>query len=530
MKLKNIAMAAALALSAITAKAAITDGAFSVNQIFDVQYYWSGTTLNASNFIAPYDSTFTTVTTTAGQYFKFIDNGNGTYGLGLYNSDNSLNRVVHNTGTITALGGDAIFYIGSGFFGNVITPSAGYSYGDSASFTNMNTSVSSSDLSGYSWASTTPLSSGQTAGSSSTPTVVSTVAGTPIVTTSSVVGSTTSSTSAVAVVSEDKSKQTVTTTTTVTQSTPTTTTTCTTPTTVTTYSDNSTVTTNGSQSCSSSTTTASTSSSSVDVISGRIDQMTVLNDLNKQLDRGLNMDAFRSDGLKQGDVTLYLNGNASRTSLGDGYSAKGNGWGIGVEKRIQQNWRLGVQYNRVDTSLNGVDSATAQDKNHGGIYSVYTRNDFIVVNNLGYSRNDISTNRTIGGILGNNYSTNGDNLWLNNRLYSPQYNGFRPFAGITVGRSIINGYTESGSVLTARTVAKEVTNYSYGEAGIRYDKKMGKFILAGEAGTTTDQISTGLVSVGYAPTEIGVITLALGAQNYKGITTNSISLRGIIRF
>jgi hypothetical protein len=34
---------------------AITDGKFGINQIFDVQYSWSGTTLYASNFIAPYN-------------------------------------------------------------------------------------------------------------------------------------------------------------------------------------------------------------------------------------------------------------------------------------------------------------------------------------------------------------------------------------------------------------------------------------------------------------------------------------------
>lgn len=158
-----------LALTSLSATAAITDGAFSVNQIFDVQYNWSGTTLNASNFIAPYDSSFQTVVPTTGQYFKFIDNGNGTHGLGLYNSDGTLARTIHNTGQITALGGGAIFYIGSGFFGNVITPSQGYSYGDSASFTNMDTSVSAGDLTGYTWASTTPLASGQSAGAASSP-------------------------------------------------------------------------------------------------------------------------------------------------------------------------------------------------------------------------------------------------------------------------------------------------------------------------------------------------------------------------
>ena len=148
-----------------TAKADIADGHFSTNQIFDVQYYWSGNTLNASNFIAPYDMNFTHPNVSSGQYFAFFPSTTnpGTYGLGLYNSDGTLAQTLHNTGTLSAIGPDALFYLGSGFFGTVITTSAGYSYGQSASFTNMDTSVSASDMTSYTWASTTPLAAGQTA-------------------------------------------------------------------------------------------------------------------------------------------------------------------------------------------------------------------------------------------------------------------------------------------------------------------------------------------------------------------------------
>jgi hypothetical protein len=145
--------------------AAITDGKFGINQIFDVQYYWSGTTLNASNFIAPYNKNFQTVTVSAGQYFQFFASTTnpGKYGLKLMNSNGTQHSIVHDHGDITALGNGAIFYIGSGFFGNVITTAQGYSYGASAQFTNMDTSVSSTDLNNYTFASSTPLSSGQTA-------------------------------------------------------------------------------------------------------------------------------------------------------------------------------------------------------------------------------------------------------------------------------------------------------------------------------------------------------------------------------
>jgi hypothetical protein len=147
------------------AKADIADGKFSTNQIFDVQYNWSGTTLNASNFIAPYDQNFTHPTVAAGDYFQFFNSTTnpGTYGLGLYTSAGALKQVVHDTGTLQAIGPGALFYIGSGFFGTVISTGEGYSYGQSGTFANMNTSPTASDFTGYTWASATPLAAGQTA-------------------------------------------------------------------------------------------------------------------------------------------------------------------------------------------------------------------------------------------------------------------------------------------------------------------------------------------------------------------------------
>jgi hypothetical protein len=161
--MRNIFLALLLLCS--NAFAAITDGKFGINQIFDVQYYWNGTTLNASNFIAPYNKNFQTVTVTAGQYFQFFASTTnpGKYGLKLMNSNGTQHSIVHDYGDITALGNGAIFYIGSGFFGNVITTQQGYNYGASAQFTNMDTSVTASDLNNYTYASTTPLAAGQTA-------------------------------------------------------------------------------------------------------------------------------------------------------------------------------------------------------------------------------------------------------------------------------------------------------------------------------------------------------------------------------
>lgn len=129
------------------------------------------------NFVHP--------TVTSGQYFAFFNSTTnpGTYGLGLYNANGILAAVVHNTGTLQAIGPNALFYVGSGFFGTVISTSQGFSYGSSQSFTNMNTNITSSLLSSYTWASTVPLADGQVASTqnnlvstqvSNTPTIVNT--------------------------------------------------------------------------------------------------------------------------------------------------------------------------------------------------------------------------------------------------------------------------------------------------------------------------------------------------------------------
>ena len=268
-----------------------------------------------------------------------------------------------------------------------------------------------------------------------------------------------------------------------------------------------------------------------DSFSGRIDQMSYLGNLNKQLDRGLNMDAFRKDGATNGDVTMYVNATGGSSSIGDGYNSKSQIYGLGVEKEIKPNWRLGAQYNRVRTTMDGTDSNTAQNKDHVGLFSVYTtEKDVKIVNNLGYANNDVKSSRTVENVFNNSHTASGNNLWLNSRAYAPETKDFRPYVGVTVGKSTTGGYEERGDIQSARNVSKQTDNYSYGEAGVRYEKTVNDFRLMGEIGRTTDGVTTGSATVGYAPTKTGVIALTIGAQQGDTINTKTVSLRGIIRF
>ena len=270
-----------------------------------------------------------------------------------------------------------------------------------------------------------------------------------------------------------------------------------------------------------------------DSFSGRVDQMSYLNNLNRHLDRGLNMDAFRQDGYtdQEKKITVYVNASGARSNIDNGYNAKSQIYGLGVEKEIKPNWRLGAQYNRVNTTMDGTDSKTAQDKDHVGLFSVYSaENDVKIVNNLGYSNNAVKGNRTVENVFNNSHSVNGENVWLNNRIYAPETKGFRPYAGVTVGRSTVGGYTEAGDIQSSRTVAKTTDNYTYGEAGVRYEKAIDKFKLIGDVSATTDSVTTGSATVAYSPTKIGTIALTAATQHGNNINTNTVSLRGIIRF
>ena len=116
------------------ATSTLTECKFSSFQVFDVQWSISNGNLYVSGVTAPYDTNFQQPTTESGDYYQFFDSATntGTYGLKLFNSDGSLQQVMHDTGNFSAIGSDFIFYQGSGFYGTVFTTTQGLAYGSSA--------------------------------------------------------------------------------------------------------------------------------------------------------------------------------------------------------------------------------------------------------------------------------------------------------------------------------------------------------------------------------------------------------------
>jgi hypothetical protein len=195
-KIASLAVAALFSFSALSANAAISDQKFSTAQIFDVQWYIQNNVLNASGFdylfasvdaSGNYEAAFTppnySIGTAArlgaddyaafnsnGRYISFVDYTNvpeanrvtNTYGLAVFNNDNSVYRWINYTGEVTALTSGATFYNGDGLWGTLFTTAQGYNLGDSGSWEITQENPTYSALQAFVPLTTNALQSGET--------------------------------------------------------------------------------------------------------------------------------------------------------------------------------------------------------------------------------------------------------------------------------------------------------------------------------------------------------------------------------
>lgn len=333
---------------------------------------------------------------------------------------------------------------------------------------------------------------------------------------------------------------------TTTTTTPVTTTTTTTPVTVTTYSDGTSTTTNGTATVSA-TTTNSVATSAVTGVevdqaathkdySTRIDQYAYLEKANQRINQQLNsdvMDRQEGDGYTirprstlygsedKGWVYLNYDGQRSNTNS-DGYSLNGQRFGVGYEKKIANNHLVGAQFNSYSGTLNGANAGGSLDKTHVGLYSLYVNDDWIVKSDLGYAYNNFKNNHSIPELsLGNNGKTNGQDVWISSRVYTPEWKGVRPYAGARVENNQRTGLTEGGSEITAMNYAGVNQTRTSGEAGVRFDKELfDKINLITEAGKTTSGITSFKAGFNYSPGKNIVGGVTVGQQRQDGVTNS----------
>ena len=275
-------------------------------------------------------------------------------------------------------------------------------------------------------------------------------------------------------------------------------------------------------------TTATTLSNSVansstgDSLSGRIDQYTVMGQVSNNINRMMNHNIMRQDGIKYEHGTLYINGGLIDSKSG-GYTVNARQYGFAVDRQVRNDLIVGVQFNHVNSTMNGTDSSGSMNKSHFGLYSLYTRGNFLLQSDLGIANNSYRANRTIETVFNNASNTSGNDVWLSNRVYYTGKDVVRPFAGITVGRGTIAGYTETGSIQSARTVAGTNSNMNYAEAGVQANKQIGKINMFGELSATTDGFTTVAAGAGWAVRENGVLTATVSSHSKDGVTSNRIT-------
>ena len=340
-----------------------------------------------------------------------------------------------------------------------------------------------------------------------TPTVVSTAAGTPIVTTST---SATAWASAFAttyayatvhatptivnnrlVVSRDN---TTTTTVTETQTRDVTTVTTTTPTTVTTYSDSTTTTTNGTPTSSSATVTetaslavatptTATQTASADV--GTLDRALILNVYSQEMNRADPLSRVNIHGdtiTRRTSQALEVARNTWAWITGksaNGNENRSNGFEVGVERLVNDTTLVGAQYNKINSRMTNVEQGSGKfDTDMINLYAVKKLGRWAVKPTLGYSSSDYDTSRVItldaqpnfaSETYANKYSTKGKSYWADLQVIAPQIWKITPYAGLTVRKTELDSGVETGSAATSLTYNNYKDTSSQPYVGARFD-------------------------------------------------------------
>ena len=383
--------------------------------------------------------------------------------------------------------------------------------------------------------------------------------GTPVVTTSVAYGTTTT----VVDLTNSRGAQTdksltVTQTTTVTNTTPATittttttpvtTTTTTTPVTVTSYSDSTSTTTNGTPvitvSASNAVTTNSVNGLEIDQTqtnkdyAARIDQLEKLQRTNIAgnlwLDSRVTDRQKVKDGRFVGDkeVTSYVTIEGNRVGVSDGYSSTGNRFGVGADKRVRPDWIVGAQYNHTNSTLTGENSGGSAIKNHFGVYSLYTVKDWLIKNDIGLAYNRYDTNYSIPELgLSNSATTNGLDNWVTGRVYTPAYQGVRPFIGARWEKNRVSGVTSIGSDLTSVTYDPTSTTKISEEVGVNFDRPItDKISLTAEASRTSLNYKTLLGGLSYKVKDKTDISIRAGQQQWDDVKSNMLQASGRVLF
>ena len=360
---------------------------------------------------------------------------------------------------------------------------------------------------------------------------------------------------------------TTTTTVTETQTRTATTTTTTTPRTTTTYSNGTSTVADGTASSSSTTATQTqslavatpatvtqTASAPIDTV----DNSMVLNIYSQEMNRADPLNRINLVGDKitrrtsqakdiDRNTWAWITGKSA-----NGNDSRGTGFEVGVERLINDTTLVGLQYNKINSTLTKVEQGTGKfDTDMVSAYAVKKLGRWSVKPSLGYSSSDYKSSRTIvlgaqenfaEEIYSNSHSTKGKSYWADLQVIAPQVWKITPYAGLTVRKTQLNGGTETGTEVTRITYGKYNDTSSQPYVGARFDSdvterglyytvdgRVTKFNLADtyKYGDTLLSVNS---LVGYKLNDRGQIYAGYQYQQASDYNNSIISIGGKIDF
>jgi len=254
--------------------------------------------------------------------------------------------------------------------------------------------------------------------------------------------------------------------------------------------------------------TASATTETLTPFTGRIDQYNKMTAIGTSINRNMHVNPWQPGGAQAQWGKMWITGDYGKTSMDNGYDADTKGYGAQVEFQFMPEWRVSVGVAKSTTDLTGSDSASTMDKINVNIGSIFEMDKLIFATDIGAAKNDYTSARTIS-TYANASETAGRDIMAKQRVYYKLSDSVIPFVGAGVTKTTRDGFTESGWVVSARTVDAVDEINKYAEGGMRLQHSFGNLNLYAQGSYTTDKIATGSVGAGYQIAENA--NIAIGA-------------------
>ena len=238
---------------------------------------------------------------------------------------------------------------------------------------------------------------------------------------------------------------------------------------------------------------------------GRIDQIATAQDVVGSTLRNLDFD--------------NIEGVRMDSKMKNGMTGSTKGAVVGGSKELENGVSISGGFSRLGTDLSGNDDTVKADTD---VFALGVGRDNIKLE-VRRANTDYTTTRTIGDFA-NGSETKGSDTSAK-ITYAPDTGKINPVFGYTRGKRTVDGYTETGSIQSARIVADTSEMYGYGTVGLRGDLGLVDFTAMHHTDGVND-ISIGLEK------DTGDVTWRV--ETKRSMTdlgnTNAISAGLVIKF